>query len=130
MNFSSLLAIGTTGLSLLLALWLFISGMLNGSQQARGLDQQQELLNHQTEFAKLQQEAQIQQQQIQAGQRLQEQGTIILKEMAAVTLPPKKNTRMESLLKLHKITVQPPEATPAPVAPASPVAPAVPAVPR
>src|SRR4051812_3922732 len=102
MNFSSLLAIGTTALSLVLALWLFISGMLNGSQQARGLDQQQELLNHQTEFAKLQQEAQVQQQKIQAGQRLQEQGTVILKEMGAATLPPKNNIRLKSLLNLHK----------------------------
>jgi hypothetical protein len=121
MNFSSLLAIGATGLSLLLGLWLFISGALSGSQQSRWQDQQQELLNHQTEFAKLQQEAQIQQQKIRAGQQLQEQGKVVLNEMAAATLAPKNNEKLKSLLARHKITVQPPEkpvATPGPAGPA------------
>ena len=126
MNFSSLLATGATGLSLILGLWLFISGMLNGSQQSRWQDQQQELMNHQTEFAKLQQQAQLQQQQIQGGQQLQQQGTNVLKEIGAATLPPKNNEKLKSLLARHQITVQPP-ATPA----ATPTVPAVrPALPN
>ncbi|HEV7405333.1 MAG TPA: hypothetical protein VGO11_20485 [Chthoniobacteraceae bacterium] len=121
MNFSSLLAIGASGLSLVLGLWLFISGMLSGSQQGRWQDQQQELLNHQTEFAKLQQQAQIQQQNIRAGQQLEQQGKVVLNEIGAATLPPKNNEKLKTLLAHHKITVQPPEkpaATPASTAPA------------
>src|SRR4051794_24919692 len=102
MNFSSLLAIGASGLSLLLGLWLFISGLLSSGQQDRGLLQQQDLLNHQTEFAKLQQQAQIQQQNIKAGQQLQEQGGNVLKDIGAATLPPKNNEKLKTLLAHHK----------------------------
>lgn len=120
MNFSSLLAIGASGLSLILGLWLFISGYFSGNQQSRWQDQQQELMNHQTEFAKLQQTAQIQQQQIQAGQRLQEQGKVILNEIAATTLEPKKNQKLKNLLDKHDITVQAtPPATPSATTPAA-----------
>lgn len=124
MNFSSLLAIGATALSLVLSLWLFISGMLSGSQQARWQEQQQELMNQQTEFAKLQQQAQIQQQQIQAGQRLQEQGKVILNELAAASLPPKNNEKIKSFFARNEIQVQPP-ATPAVSTPAPASTPAV-----
>ncbi len=124
MNFTSLLAIGASGLALILSLWLFVSGWLSGSQQGHWQEQQQELLTQQTEFAKLQQQAQIQQQQIQAGQRLQEQGTVVLKEIGATTLPPKNNKNMKSLLRLHKIEVQAPEATPAAAATPATTAPA------
>jgi transcription initiation factor TFIID subunit TAF12 len=111
MNFSSLLAIGATGLSLLLSLWLFISGMLSGSQQGRWQDQQQ---------------AQIQQQQIQAGRQLQEQGRLVLNEIGAASLPPKSNEKLKSLLAKHGITAQAaptPAATPAAARPATPVNP-------
>ena len=111
MNFSSLLAIGASGLSLILGLCLLVSGLLSSGQQGSWQDQQQELLNQQTEFAKLQQQAQLQQQQIQAGRQLQEQGTAVLKDIGAATLPPKNNEKLKSLLARHKITVQPP-ATP------------------
>lgn len=122
MNFSSLLATGASGLALILGLTLFISGWLNTSTQGRWQDQQQELMNHQTEFARLQQDAQLQQQQIQGGQQLQQQGTAVLKEIAAYTLPPKNNEKLKSLLARHQITVQPP-ATPAAATPGPAVRP-------
>jgi hypothetical protein len=128
MNFSSLLAIGATGLSLILALWLFVSGMINGSQQSKWQEQQQELLNHQQQLAQLQQQAQQQQQQIQAGRQLQEQvGPAVLKEIGAAALPPKNNERMKTLLAKHGVTAQaaptpagPPVATPGVRPPAIP----------
>lgn len=128
MNFSSLLAIGATGLSLLLALCLFIYGLINGSQQSRWQEQQQELMNRQQTLAGLQQQAQQQQQQIQAGRQLQEQvGPAVLKQIGAAALPPKNNEKLKSLLAKHGITAQAaptpagaPAATPARPTPPTP----------
>src|SRR4051812_17278748 len=127
MNFSSLLAIGATGLSLILSLCLFIYGMINGSQQTKWQEQQQELLNHQQTLATLQQTAQQQQQQIQAGRQLQEQvGPAVLKEIGAAALPPKNNEKLKSLLARHGITAQAgatPASSPAAATPARPAPP-------
>jgi hypothetical protein len=127
MNFSSLLAIGATGLSLILSLCLFIYGLINGGQQSKWQDQQQELLNHQQELATLQQQAQLQQQQIQAGRQLQEQvGPAVLKEIGAAALAtPKPNEKMKSLLAKHGITAQA-AATPPATPGATPARPALP----
>jgi hypothetical protein len=115
MNFSSLLAIGSAGLTLLLSLWLFVAGLMNKSQQNKWQEQQQELMNHQQTIAALQQKAQGQQQQIQAGRQLTEQnGQAFLKDIGSAVVK-NKNEKLKTLLARYGVTVQ--ENTPAPATP-------------
>src|SRR4051812_23920721 len=121
MNPFSLLAIGAAGISLLLSIWLLISGFTNQGQQSRWQEQQQELLNHQQTLQTLQQKAQMQQQQIQSGKYLAEQvGPAVLKDIAGQVIQ-KKNDKLKGLLAKYGVSVQ--ETTPAPKAPTVPPAP-------
>ena len=116
MNPFSLLSIGAAGVSLVLSIWLLISGMSNQSQQGKWQEQQQELLNHQQTLATLQQKAQLQQQQVQSAKYLAEQvGPAVLKDIGGVVIQ-KKDEKLKSLLAKHGVQVQ--ESTPAPGTPA------------
>ena len=118
MNPFSLLSIGAAGVSLVLSIWLLIAGISNQGQQGRWQDQQKELINHQTELASLQQKAQIQQQQIQAGKNLAEQvGPAVLKDIGGLVVQ-KKNDKLEGLLAKYGVKID--RSTPAPAAAPAP----------
>jgi hypothetical protein len=124
MNPFSLLSIGAAGVSLLLAVWLLISGFSNQGQQTRWQEQQQELLNHQQTLQTLQQKAQMQQQQIQSGRQLAEQiGPEVLKDIGKSVID-KKNEKLKGLLAKYGVSVQ--EATPAPAPKPPTIPPAAP----
>jgi hypothetical protein len=112
MNPFSLLSVTAAGLSLVLAVWLFVGSFATRSLQSKAQDQQQELLNHQQELSTAQQKIQIQNQQIQSGKYLAEQvGPAVLKDLAGISIQ-KKNEKIRGLLAKYGVSVQ--ESTPAP----------------
>lgn len=115
MNPFSLLAVGAAGLSLVLSVWLLISGMANQDLQGQWQQKQQTLLDQQQELATQQQKAQQQQQQIQSGKYVAEQvGPAVLKDLGSVVVQ-KKNEKIRGLLSRYGVVVQEaPEAKPNP----------------
>src|SRR4051794_33661737 len=112
MNPFSLLSIAAAGISLVLSVWLFISGLGNQSLQNKWQAQQQELQNQQQEVASQQQAIQLQQSQIQTGRYLAEQvGPAVLREIGTSVVQ-KKNEKLRGLLARYGMSVQ--ESTPAP----------------
>lgn len=116
MTISSILAVASAAVSLLLSVWLLFSGLANQGLQGQWQEKQQTLLDQQQELATQQQKAQQQQQQIQSGKYVAEQvGPAVLKDLGSVVVQ-KKNEKIRGLLSRYGVTVQetPPETKPAP----------------
>src|SRR3954470_18274533 len=105
MNPFSLLSIAAAGISLLLSVWLCISGLSNQSLQKTWQSQQQELQNHQQQLATQQQQIQVQTNQINSGKYLAEQvGPAVLKDLGTLVVQ-KKNEKIKGLLAKYGVSV-------------------------